>query len=252
MLKQRVNKRKQDKNTRKKGSKKEIVPKKPAPVVQDVVWKSGLEVFTTPVIYVPERISKAMKHIDRRIDSGVEFSIYCKSKVELPGVWVDDAFMLPEQDVTMSSIEYKEDPDGYNTVIHKHPGKVDMFSTVDDEYINTNFDVSLLWLKARGFVAGIVNIMISDGLKLQLVADVVVVEDRIDFDIDVTKIHVNKRNVGWHGVNEQQRLADWEKWDERHAQDDGGEADFWDEWDQLSAEDKATLMDNPNFFSGCG
>src|SRR5690606_31668268 len=55
----------------------------------------------------------------------------------------------------------------YNTVIHRHPDGINSFSSTDEEAINANFELSLLYTEAKGFVDGLFNNKHSRYCKLR-------------------------------------------------------------------------------------
>jgi len=80
-----------------------------------------------------------------------EFSLFMKmnTKFENNIITVDiHSPRIPKQLVTTASVVYKEDNlKTEPVVIHKHPDGMTSFSGVDEEYINSNFDISLLLVK---------------------------------------------------------------------------------------------------------
>jgi len=97
-------------------------------------------------------ISKAMMGLYTEFPD-VEFSIFGISKwVEKEKIVVmEDEFYIPNQKVTTASVDYDHNdcPEKYNTVIHKHPDGCMSFSGTDEEFINANFDYTLLWVNRK-------------------------------------------------------------------------------------------------------
>jgi len=60
-------------------------------------------------------------------------------------------------------VEYDEDaPEGLNCVIHKHPLGCNWWSVIDMEYINSNFEVSILFINNR-FTTGMARVKTKFG-----------------------------------------------------------------------------------------
>lgn len=77
-----------------------------------------------------------------------EFSIFCKFSWNeaLRRIEVNTEYFVPKQRVSSAHVDYDEDsPDGFGGVIHKHPTGCSRFSGTDEEYINQNHDLSILW-----------------------------------------------------------------------------------------------------------
>ena len=158
----------------------------------DYVWDSGLKIVSPPILIdVPISIVHVMRAIDKSLKSSVEFSIYVKADISnIECITISEEYYVPKQSVSGASVDYEESPvDGFNAVIHKHPSGVMSFSGTDDEYINQNFTVSILWCGGK-FVDATVNYDAGLGIKLQLDGYVYVDESCILPDVDVSKIHV--------------------------------------------------------------
>ena len=115
--------------------------------------------------FVSDEIKKVMRGINKKFHSD-EFSIFCKSNYNshTKVLEIEPVYYIPEQEVSGSAVEYKEDaPEGFDVVIHKHPSGVKSFSGTDENYINGNFDVSLLWLESDEFIKGQVRIQTTYG-----------------------------------------------------------------------------------------
>jgi len=155
---------------------------------------------------VPEHIQNVMCKIDKQF-SDDEFSIFCKGKYikEDKNIIIDEAFFIPKQEVSPAAVDYNEDaPEGYNCVIHKHPKNMKVFSSTDDDYINRNFDISLLWVNSK-FETGQVRVKTEYGY--------IIVKTDIEVqgtDVDIPEEELNKitspivtynDNYNLHGVN---------------------------------------------------
>ncbi|MFW6225504.1 MAG: hypothetical protein ACOC3V_00930 [bacterium] len=115
---------------------------------------------TELIIKIPVKIKNVMEYLSKKY-RGLEFSIITSTRYnkEEDIFIMNKEFYIPEQYVSRVFIDYKESiPPQYNTVIHKHPNGINHFSSTDVEYINTNFDFSLLWVNGQ-FEIGVTNIM---------------------------------------------------------------------------------------------
>jgi len=160
--------------------------------IRNDVWNSGLKVVKAPLeVLVPMKIVDVMRGIEDKIGHGNEFSVFCKADLgDISRIVVGEEYEIPKQSVGFASIRYDDEPsDEFNCVVHKHPDGVASFSAVDNEYINKNFAVSLLWMGDE-FVDGVVNLDVGDGVKLQLEVYVEIQRYRGAADIDVSNIVV--------------------------------------------------------------
>lgn len=172
---------------------KNIGRKKKTLTEADLVWDSGLQIVNPPILIdVPPSLALVMRAIDRKIVGSVEFSIYVKADVsDIECIRISEDFYVPKQLVSGASVDYNEPPmDGFNAVIHKHPRGVRSFSGTDDEYINQNFTVSILWCDGE-FVDATVNYDAGAGIKLQLEGYVYVDDISVLPNIDVSNISVS-------------------------------------------------------------
>ena len=177
----------------------------------DLVWDSGLKVISPPILIdVPQSLVDVMRSIDRAVVGSVEFSIYVKADVsDIECIVISEEFYVPKQLVSGASVDYNEPPmDGFNAVIHKHPRGVRSFSGTDDEYINQNFTVSILWCDGE-FVDATVNYDAGAGIKLQLEGYVYVDDISVLPYVDVNNISVHKpKVVAQHVGNGMQSFAE--------------------------------------------
>jgi hypothetical protein len=159
------------------------------PISNDAVsWRNTrAEIIKEFICYVPRKISDIMKTANRALPND-EFSFFVKCDIDYPNrvVYVTDSWFFPRQEVSAASVNYKEDNSEYNGVIHKHPGALKTFSVTDDNYINQNFQVSLLWVVNDGFVNGRINIPTEAG-RVQLKLNIVT-QDDINLMSEVTDI----------------------------------------------------------------
>jgi hypothetical protein len=115
---------------------------------REPVW-SNKEVKVTEKfdIVIPEVIENLLNALNDKYSS-VEFTILCKTEwnTEYKMFIMSDEYFIPKQSVSATHIDYEEDNVAFNTVIHKHPNGCHSFSGTDEEYINANFDFSILWV----------------------------------------------------------------------------------------------------------
>jgi len=162
---------------------------------KDLIWDSGLKVVYPPILIdVPQSLVDVMRSIDNTVAGSVEFSIYVKADTsDIECIRISEDFYIPKQLVSGASVDYNEPPmGGFNAVIHKHPKGVRSFSGTDDDYINQNFTVSILWCDGE-FVDATVNYDAGAGIKLQLEGYIYVDDISVLPDIDVSNISVRKQ-----------------------------------------------------------
>jgi len=167
---------------------------------RELVWDSGLKIVNPPILIdVPQSIADVIRAIEKQIVGNVEFSIYVKADIsDIECIRISEDYYVPRQVVSHGSVDYNDvPPDGYNAVIHKHPRGVMTFSGTDDEYINANFGVSMLWCNGD-FVDATVNYDAGAGVKLQLEGYVHVDDERDLPEVDVGNISVLKQKTAKH------------------------------------------------------
>lgn len=142
------------------------------------VFDSGLSVVEPDDIevIVPEQIRRITEAVQREAGDSKEVALLFK------GEWNGDQFVvqrddyiIPEQEVTGTHIDYNEDlskyrEQGYNVHLHSHPftsGNTS-FSGTDDDHSNSQFDCALLFNGSYSIVDGVVNIDITSGTRIQL------------------------------------------------------------------------------------
>jgi hypothetical protein len=79
---------------------------------------------------------------------GYEFLIYAKARENIIGLIVEDP-VIPEQTVSSAFVRVEKPDPSRNVVIHKHPSRIHDFSSTDDEYINANNFISILYVNGR-------------------------------------------------------------------------------------------------------
>jgi len=148
-------------------------------------WESGLKILKRMQVVIPLKLLLVCNQIAEKVDD--EFSIVSnineKDDTELT---LSEDFYIPKQIVSHSSIDYLPDEYHFNTVIHRHPDGCNSFSSTDQNYINQNFELSILYTKREGFVAGQYNLKHESGYLIQLPVEIFV-DYGID-EIDITNI----------------------------------------------------------------
>ena len=112
---------------------------------------TGMEEFS-PTVHISEKFLKVVRALDAKIPT--EFSVLGKAEIDGDKYTVGDEYYIPEQEVESASVDYKEDmyrlrEQGWNAVVHKHPDGIMSFSGPDYEYLNNQFDLSLLWVEKK-------------------------------------------------------------------------------------------------------
>jgi len=145
-------------------------------------WESGLKILKRMQVVIPLKLLLVCNQIAEKIDD--EFSMVSniteKDDTELT---LSEDFYIPKQIVSHSSIDYLPDEYHFNTVIHRHPDGCNSFSSTDQNYINQNFELSILYTKRDGFVAGQYNLRHESGYLIQLPVEIFV-----DYGIDEIEI----------------------------------------------------------------
>jgi len=148
-------------------------------------WESGLKILKRMQAVIPLKLLLVCNQIADKIED--EFSIvtniFEKDDIELT---LADEFYIPKQIVSHSSIDYLPDDYKFNCVIHRHPDGCNSFSSTDQSFINQNFELSILYTKRDGFVAGQYNLKHENGYLIQLPVEIFV-DYGID-EIDITNI----------------------------------------------------------------
>lgn len=149
-------------------------------------WSSGLKILKKMHVIIPLKLLLVCNQIADKMNDD-EFSIVTniaeKDDIELN---LSEEFYIPKQIVSHSSIDYQPDEYNFNTVIHRHPDGFNSFSSTDQNYVNQNFELSILYTKREGFVNGLYNLRHDNGYLIQLPVDIFV-DYGID-EIDITNI----------------------------------------------------------------
>lgn len=153
-------------------------------IIEKAVWKNkSNEIIKEYKCKIPRNIHSLVKAANE-IFPIYEFSFFLKAIVEHEKrriLIVEDEWFFPKQKIKTASIDYLEDNTDYNCVLHKHPGSLAKFSSTDSQWINQNFEVSILWSENHGFCDGVVNIPTIGG-RVQLPISFTVEEEYLSID----------------------------------------------------------------------
>lgn len=142
-------------------------------------WESGIKILKKMEVVIPLKLLLICNQIADKV-KGDEFSIVTNiHEKDDTEITLSDEFYIPKQQVDHSNIEYLPDDYKFNTVIHRHPDGCDSFSNTNQEYINQNFELSILYTKRDGFVNGLYNLKHESGYLIQIP-----VEIYVDYGID--------------------------------------------------------------------
>jgi hypothetical protein len=150
-------------------------------------WESGIKILKRMQVVIPLKLLLVCNQIAEKVDD--EFSIVSNiAEIDDIEITLSEEFYIPKQIVSHSNIEYQPDEYKFNTVIHRHPDGCNSFSSTDQNYINQNFELSILYTKRDGFVAGQYNLRHQNGYLIQLP-----VEIYVDYGINEVDIsHIQK------------------------------------------------------------
>ena len=128
--------------------------------------------------------------VTQKLVGDTEFGCFIKGKFVNNELYIDnDDIYIPEQEVTATSVDFKETPpEGYNGVIHKHPTGCSSFSGTDDTYINSNCEFSLLF-ENNTIKQAIINLMTVNGFRVQIPMTIVIDRCVSIKDIDVSGVN---------------------------------------------------------------
>ena len=129
-------------------------------------WESGIKVLETVDIVIPARLLHVCNQIAGKV-RGDEFSILTNIlEQDNDTITLSEEFYIPKQKVASTSIDYLPDTEAsnYHVVIHRHPDGMNTFSSTDRNYINQNFQLSILYTEEGGFVNGVYNLKHNDYL----------------------------------------------------------------------------------------
>jgi len=127
-------------------------------------WESDLKVIERMRVIIPLRLLLVCNSIAAKLD-GEEFSIVTNiSSRSSDTIILSEDYYIPKQRVTSVSIDYLPDQYEHSVVIHRHPNGLNSFSKTDQEFINQNFELSLLYTAEDYFVNGIYNLTHEDAI----------------------------------------------------------------------------------------
>jgi len=163
-------------------------------------FTSGYTVIKQYPIKIPLMIYEVCSYLARQ-DTNNEFAIIVKANNTDKGYLLTNEFLVPEQTVSGASVdfdnvkllEYRKQ--GYNTVIHFHPMNLKTFSGTDERYINTHFDVSILFCDNQ-FTDSVVNLFVN-GMRVQIKGSVEL--DIPDLGIQLNNIKKSKSYTSYTG-----------------------------------------------------
>ena len=129
--------------------------------------------LTLPLVcLVPHKILIVMRSVEKMIiNSGMgtmEVGMFLNGKMENGKLVLSEDFYIPQQKVGGASIDFEEEPPDpkFNGVIHRHPDGCKSFSGTDSQYINSNFEFSLLYV-SNEITLGIYNFD-NNGFRFQV------------------------------------------------------------------------------------
>ena len=149
------------------------------------VWDSGLKIIKRPKILIPQMLLLVCNSIQKHVDN-FEFSILCKGKWTPEGFKVSEDYIIPRQQVSSSFVQYDNKhvaeciKAGFNTVIHSHPMDMTNFSSIDEEFINSNFEASVLYTPKHGFCKAVINVQVASDIKVQVEAEPEIIFEDIE------------------------------------------------------------------------
>lgn len=121
-------------------------------------------------VVIPEKIKDICDYYADKIRE--EFAILTNISKEKNGVvTLSEDFYIPKQTVSTAYITINPEDTNvgkYNAIIHRHPDGMHSFSKTDEENINLNFKCSFLYTKSAGFVKGIYNVDVHQGIMTRL------------------------------------------------------------------------------------
>ena len=167
-------------------------------------WESGIKILKRMQVVIPLKLLLVCNQIADKVNED-EFSIVTniaeKDDIEIT---LSEEFYIPKQIVSHSNIEYQPDDYKFNCVIHRHPDGCNSFSSTDQQFINQNFELSILYTKQDGFVAGQYNLRHENGYLIQLPVEIYVNYGIYDVNVDniqkpapllvIDKFHKKPRN----------------------------------------------------------
>jgi len=145
-------------------------------------WESGIKILDKMDVIIPAKLLFVCDKIAGQVHLD-EFSIVTNIKEKDDKTLIlSEEYYIPKQKVANTSIEYLPDEYNFNVVIHRHPDGMNNFSSTDRNYINQNFELSILYTREDKFVNGVFN------LKLDNYLVQIPVEIYIDYNLEEVDI----------------------------------------------------------------
>ena len=159
--------------------------------IEPDVWESNL-IITSPVIYLPHKVSSICRGIQNQMKEVAEFSVLFKGEWMKEGYFVSEEYILPKQTVSAYAVDYEEDlapfrKQGYEVMLHKHPANCTSFSYADETTVNMHFPISLLFVNNR-IEIGNIMVQVAEGIKLSFPAIIKNDEDNSYEMVDISNI----------------------------------------------------------------
>jgi len=127
-------------------------------------WESDLKIIDKIKVIVPLKILLVCNSIVAKLD-GEEFSIVTNIQSKTSDtITLSDDYYIPKQKVTAGSIDYLPDQYSHSVVIHRHPDNLNNFSRTDNDFINQNFELRLLYTEKDYFVNGVYNLKYEEAI----------------------------------------------------------------------------------------
>lgn len=131
---------------------------------RDSPWESDLKVIERMRVIIPLRLLLVCNSIAAKLD-GEEFSIVTNiANRSSDTIILSEDYYIPKQRVSSVSIDYLPDLYDHSVIIHRHPANLNSFSKTDQDFINQNFELSLLYTAEEYFVNGIYNLKYEDAI----------------------------------------------------------------------------------------
>ena len=146
-------------------------------------------------VYIPLKFVAMMNLIYQNLENkNDEFTVFFRVEVDeedsMVYYIVEDyeeykkSYIIPNQLVSHSAFSNKENINfsKYNAAIHRHPQGVTRFSGTDENYLNDNVEVSVLFIPSSKtnkniFPHAIVNLPLANGKKIQVETECIIDDD---------------------------------------------------------------------------
>lgn len=146
-------------------------------------WTS-IEVIDKFEIKIPENLKKVCSYMGTQLTT--EYAILTNiESINEDKITLKNEFYIPKQSVSYSFIKIDSSDinvKNYDTIIHRHPNGCHYFSTTDNEHINLNFKVSILFTKEKNFIKGIYNLPVGKRKFFQIENDFEIISNDIEID----------------------------------------------------------------------